>query len=131
MVNRRAGFTLLELVTVIVIIGLLAAIAFTRFWTVKERGYWAAIKSDIRASAVQQERYYEKNMEYASDPTLLPDYTNSPGVTITVTWASNQGWAATATHSSFTGKFCGYFTGPAPAGIAPPATNAGEIKCDE
>lgn len=129
--RRRPGFTLLELLTVMMIIGLLATIAMTRFWSLKERGYWASVRSDLRNTAMLQERYYEKNMAYASDVTELPDVTESAGVIIAIKWASNEGWAATGEHNSNTGHFCGYYTGPAPAGIAAPATQPGVIKCDD
>lgn len=129
--KRRPGFTLLELMTVMIIIGLLAAIAISRFWSVKERAYRASVKNDLRTAAIQQERYFDKNMAYASNASDLPDFSDSPGVTITITWAANSGWAGTALHTSMPGQFCGYFMGPAPAGAAAPATSPGEIKCNE
>lgn len=128
--KARPGFTLLELITVMIIVGLLAAIAVSRFWTVKERTYKVALKDGLRTVAVQQERYFEKNMAYASAVAALPDFDASQGVTITVTWATNNGWAAQAEHVSVPGEFCGFFTGPAPGGIASPATRSGEIACD-
>lgn len=128
---RRPGFTLLELMTVMVIIGLLATIAVSRFWSVKERSYWASVKNDLRTAAIQQERYFDKSMAYSANPSTLPDFATSPGVAITITWSGTTGWAAKAMHTSMPGQFCGYFTGPAPAGIAAPAINPGEIKCDE
>jgi len=118
MKRRRSGFTLIELLTVIVIIGLLATIALVRFWGIKERSYRVSIKNDLKTAALQQERYFESNMSYAGDVTGLPDFNTSAGVTVTVTWSGTAGWAAT-------------FVGPAPAGIAGPATTAGIITCDE
>lgn len=129
--KRRPGFTILELLTVMVIVGLLAAIALSRFWSVKERSYQAAVKSDLRTITVQQERYFAKNMSYANDVSDLPDIAMTPGVTFAVTWSAPDGWAGTAEHSSLSPRKCGYFTGPAPAGSAPPATQAGNIACDE
>jgi prepilin-type N-terminal cleavage/methylation domain-containing protein len=131
LVRRREGFTLIELLTVMMIVGLLAAIALNRFWAVKDRAFKAAIKSDLRIMAVQQERYFEKNMQYATDPALLPDFSPTTGVVITVTWTANNGWAATAIHQSRPAEPCGYFMGPAPAGVATPATLEGQIACDE
>ena len=128
--KARQGFTLLELITVMIIVGLLAAIAVSRFWTVKERSYKVAMKDALRTAAVQQERYFEKNMTYANAVAALPDFTLSQGVTVTFTWASNNGWAAQAEHVSVPGEFCGYFTGPAPGGAAAPATQSGEVACD-
>lgn len=129
--KARSGFTILELLTVMIIVGLLAAIATSRFWTVKERSYKVALKDGLRSFSVQQERYYERNMIYANNTNLLTDFSASPGVTILVTWATNGGWAATATHTSIPAEPCGYFTGPAPVGIAAPATQSGLIACTE
>lgn len=129
--KRRLGFTILELLTVIVIVGLLATIAISRFWSVKERSYRAAVKNDLHTAALQQEAYFHKNMTYAPDANALADFVPSQGVTITVTWSDQTGWAATAVHTSLTGEQCGYFTGPAAAGIASPATQPGAVKCTE
>lgn len=131
MMKRREGFTLIELLTVMVIMGLLAALGMWRFWAVKERSYWAALKSDLRGVVIQQEEYFSRHMTYANDPSLLTDLALSPGVSITITYAGVGGWAANAEHSSLSPKKCGYFQGDATAASAPPATTAGEIKCDE
>ena len=129
--RRRDGFTLIELLTAMMIIALLAAIAMNRFWAVKNRGYRTQLKNDLRTVAIHQERYFEKNMQYATDPNSLPDISFSPGVTITITWTDPHGWAGTAAHSSLPGETCGYFTGDAPLGVAPPATESGKVACNE
>ena len=131
LVRPREGFTLIELLTVMMIVGLLAAIALNRFWEVKDRAYKSAIKSDLRIMAVQQERYFEKNMAYATDPTQLSDFQVTPGVVITIVWTANNGWAATGIHQSRPAETCGFFVGPAPVGIAPPATLEGRVSCIE
>jgi prepilin-type N-terminal cleavage/methylation domain-containing protein len=127
--KRRPGFTLLELLTVMLIVGILAAIALTRFWATKDRGYRAAMKSDLRNLAVQQERYFDRSYLYATVITDLPDFVTSAGVTINITWTANTGWAATADHAALPSMPCGYFTGPAPAGVAAPATLSGIVEC--
>ena len=128
-VGRRPGFTLIELLVVMLIVGILAAIALTRFWAVKDRGFRSAMRNDLRTMAVQQERYFDRNLAYATAVTDVPDFVTSDGVTITITWTANTGWAATSAHAALPGLPCGYFTGPAPAGVAAPATLSGRMEC--
>jgi type IV pilus assembly protein PilA len=51
------GFTLIELLVVIIIIGILAAIAIPVFLNQRQKGYDAAIKSDLRNAATAEETY--------------------------------------------------------------------------
>ena len=60
------GFTLIELLIVVVIIGILAAIAIPKFSATREKAYFAAMKSDLKNLASQQEIYYSSNYAYSS-----------------------------------------------------------------
>lgn len=126
---RKNGFTLIELLIAMVLIAILATIGVNRFWSVKDKGLVSAVKTDLRNFASQQEDYFQKNYNYANDPALLPDFTPSAGVTITVTHNAIDGWAATGAHSSVPTYTCAYFTGNAPAPA--PATQNGVIACRE
>ena len=58
------GFTLIELLVVIIIIGILAAIAIPVFLNQRQKGWEAAVKSDLRNAATAQETYLTENATY-------------------------------------------------------------------
>ena len=55
--KKREAFTLIELLIVVVIIGILAAIAIPKFGNTREKAYVAAMKSDLRNLAVYEESF--------------------------------------------------------------------------
>src|SRR3970282_1226794 len=94
----QKGFTLIELLIVVVIIGILAAIAIPKFSATREKAYFAAMKSDLKNLASQEEIYYADNYSYSSSLTDL-GFTESEGVTVAA-GATTSGWDASATHSA-------------------------------
>lgn len=132
--TQRQGFTLVELLIVIVVIGILAAIAIPKLSATRERAFFKAMQSDLRNLVTQQELYYSlPGNEYtyatdAADPVL--DFQPSSGVTVTIGAADNVGWSATATHSGLDpadAPHCAVFVGE--AGAVAPAADAGVIRC--
>jgi type IV pilus assembly protein PilA len=67
----QKGFTLIELMIVIAIIGILAAIAIPQFSAYRKRSYNAAAESDLKNAATAQEGYYVDEETYTSDITKL------------------------------------------------------------
>jgi type IV pilus assembly protein PilA len=65
--KNQKGFTLIELMIVIAIIGILAAIAIPQF----RRAYNSAALSDLKNFTTAQEAYFVDNAEYCSDVALL------------------------------------------------------------
>jgi prepilin-type N-terminal cleavage/methylation domain-containing protein len=125
----RAGFTLIELLIVVVVIGILATIAIPKFSAMREKSYVAAVTSDLKNVASQQEIYLSNNYAYAPDVTDL-DITITDRVTITINESTGSGWAATGTHAGLAGRQCGFYFGDAAASGASPATVPGTVTCD-
>ncbi len=129
MMRDNKGFTLIELLIVVVIIGILAAIAIPKFSATREKAYFAAMKSDLKNLASQQEIYYADNYSYTTSTTDL-SFVQSQGVLIAPT-ATTSGWSATAYHTALgTALGCAIYYGSATAPTAPTTpTQAGELLC--
>lgn len=129
MVRSQRGFTLFELLVVVVVIGILAAIAIAKYVNTKEKSYVAAMKSDLRNLAVAEEAFFYDSATFTgsvSSLTLLRRYEPSSGVTVVINEATPKGWSATASHVQ-TSRQCYYFWGTAmPVGNA---TVEGRITC--
>jgi type IV pilus assembly protein PilA len=83
--RRDAGFTLVELLVVVAIIGALAAIAIPAFSSRQGRAYEARLMHDAGTVAMAEEAYYADQDEYLDgNCALLPGLTLSPGVICTV-----------------------------------------------
>jgi prepilin-type N-terminal cleavage/methylation domain-containing protein len=105
--RRRAGFTFIELLAVVVIIGILATLAITKFGDSKRRSYYATMKSDLKRVATMAETVFTQDQSYANFTAPL----GSQGVTLSFTPAG-QGWTATASHSAMPGVQCTLSSGP-------------------
>jgi prepilin-type N-terminal cleavage/methylation domain-containing protein len=126
--HEKRGFTLIELLIVVVIIGILAAIAIPKFSATREKGFKAAMMSDLKNLASQQEVYHNEHFTYTSVLTAA-EFVASGGVTVTVNEATGTGWAATAVHAGVPTQQCGVYHGDAAATGGDPALEPGVVTC--
>ncbi len=66
--NKTAGFTLIELMVVVVVIGILTAIAIPNYTDYVTRSRIPAATSDLAARRVQMEQFFQDNRTYAGGP---------------------------------------------------------------
>ncbi len=126
--RNKKGFTLIELLIVVVIIGILAAIAIPKFSATREKAYFAAMKSDLKNLASQQEIYYSDSYSYSAVTTTL-GFVESNAVHVAIS-ATNVGWGATATHDALTAtQICGIYYGTGESHTSGGVSQAGELSC--
>jgi type IV pilus assembly protein PilA len=100
--RNEEGFTLIELMIVIAIIGILAAIAIPQFSAYRKRAFNAAAETDVRNISTAQEAYYVDHQSYgalADVETPKYGYVRSTGVTPSVAGSGTSSYSISASHS--------------------------------
>jgi type IV pilus assembly protein PilA len=82
-----SGFTLLELIVVVAVLGILVAIAIQQFVIFRSRAVDAAMRSDLKNAALAMESYYGEFLEYPAtvNAIQLVGFRKSTGITLTIT----------------------------------------------
>ena len=105
----QEGFTLVEILIVVVIIGILAAIAIPTYFKYVERGYASDAKVQMKNILENSKLYYSENDEFPEDVKVMNEegYANVPQSTlrkwqfsIELSYESSQGITGTITAES-------------------------------
>lgn len=130
--GEARGFSLIELLVVMIVLSILAAIVIPRYGDARAEAFLTTVRSDLRILANQQAAYQSDHQVYADDAAEITDLIPSEGVTISINEANEGlGWAATAYHESLSGRPCGIYYGNGSASNAPPATSPGVVTCED
>jgi len=106
MYRKMRGVTLMELMIVVVIIGILAAIAYPNYRQYVARAKRTEARAALLKIAANQERFYLQNNTYTMDMVLLgfpvgtAFITNSNSYSISVTAANANNFTAIATYQN-------------------------------
>jgi prepilin-type N-terminal cleavage/methylation domain-containing protein len=102
--KRNGGFTLIEVMIVVAIIAILAAIAIPQLSIYRTKSYNTAAVSDLKNAAIAQEAYYVDNRQYTNSIANLTanpyNLSITQSVTVEVASATNQAYFMTAYHSA-------------------------------
>jgi type IV pilus assembly protein PilE len=116
--GRMQGLTLIELMIVVVVIGILAAVAYPSYREFAARATRNEAKAALLKAATNQERYYLQNNQFSVDLSQL-GFSASPYTTDTGSYvisvaaanpASNFTVTATYQRSDAESKKCGVLT---------------------
>jgi len=76
--RRQGGFTLVELMVVVAIIGILAMIAVPNFLKMRSKAKTAEAKANLGAISITEHVYYTENSLFVGNQAYTPDRLSNP-----------------------------------------------------
>ena len=97
-VASNRGFTLLELIVVVAVLGILVSIAIQQFQLHRARAVDASMRSDLKNAALAMESYYGEFLSYPTSETaiLMVGYRKTSGVTLSISVPTASTFTVTA-----------------------------------
>lgn len=115
--ETQAGFTLIELMIVVAIIGILAAIAYPSYDAYVKRGYRAEGQAFLNDVSARQERYFAQNNDYVTTDDDVDDLALKNGsssdtgkYTLVLSKEDNDGGYTLTAEQQFNDSKCGNLT---------------------
>jgi type IV pilus assembly protein PilA len=102
--KQNQGFTLLELLVVIAVLGILAAIVVQQFAIYRSRAIDTQMRSDLKSAAMAMESYFADFQSYPTSVVGISTvgYRKTSGVTLTINVTSPSSFILTASKPSGT-----------------------------
>lgn len=107
--RSQRGFTLIEVLVVIAIVGVLAAIAIPQFQQYRMSAFDRRAQLDLRNTAIAEEAYFDEASRYldcteSNCGDLLPGLSGLSRGTVLQIIGTDTGFTGTSSHPSGSGK---------------------------